>query len=341
MMIPEQITSSAQTTQYLSSVQSLQSPPNTTMHTNELSTEKTTELLKLLQTASYAQNILQLNWINSLSSNLLQDYVESKDRNNNECVPVNDNLNQDNSVKINQGILNDDVIIKLISRLQQYQQINTINSESANNLLKITTAFDTTESVIPNDTINNNNNINNMTTWSPNKPYQLCSEERQYQEYQDNNSKLLLPEVTSSFGTLNNSHLSSVSSSKITTNANLTSYAETYNLINMNSLPNIDSSTNRMLKSDEQHLSESSRKLESTFKCENEKHFPVVQQDTPQQQQQQQQQSSKPHDVTNKKTLQWAKLGVPQPAILTKYSAPVHIDVGGTLYTSSLKALTK
>ncbi|KAL3318530.1 BTB/POZ domain-containing protein kctd1 [Cichlidogyrus casuarinus] len=34
-------------------------------------------------------------------------------------------------------------------------------------------------------------------------------------------------------------------------------------------------------------------------------------------------------------------LGVPQPAPLTKHNAPVHIDVGGTLYTSSLETLTR
>ncbi|TGZ67438.1 hypothetical protein CRM22_004783 [Opisthorchis felineus] len=37
----------------------------------------------------------------------------------------------------------------------------------------------------------------------------------------------------------------------------------------------------------------------------------------------------------------WTSLGVPQPAIPTRYTAPVHVDVGGTLYTSSLETLTK
>lgn len=33
--------------------------------------------------------------------------------------------------------------------------------------------------------------------------------------------------------------------------------------------------------------------------------------------------------------------GIPSPAHLTKANAPVHIDVGGTMYTSSLATLTK
>ena len=33
--------------------------------------------------------------------------------------------------------------------------------------------------------------------------------------------------------------------------------------------------------------------------------------------------------------------GVPCPATPTRYTAPVHIDVGGTIYTSSLETLTK
>ncbi|KAK2720340.1 hypothetical protein QYM36_004280 [Artemia franciscana] len=34
-------------------------------------------------------------------------------------------------------------------------------------------------------------------------------------------------------------------------------------------------------------------------------------------------------------------LGIPCIAVATKSSAPVHIDVGGTIYTSSLETLTK
>ncbi|CAL8071427.1 unnamed protein product [Calicophoron daubneyi] len=37
----------------------------------------------------------------------------------------------------------------------------------------------------------------------------------------------------------------------------------------------------------------------------------------------------------------WLCMGVPQPAAPTRFTAPVHIDVGGTLYTSSLETLTK
>lgn len=33
--------------------------------------------------------------------------------------------------------------------------------------------------------------------------------------------------------------------------------------------------------------------------------------------------------------------GIPMPAKLTKTTAPVHIDVGGHMYTSSLSTLTK
>lgn len=33
--------------------------------------------------------------------------------------------------------------------------------------------------------------------------------------------------------------------------------------------------------------------------------------------------------------------GIPTPAQLTKSNAPVHIDVGGHMYTSSLATLTK
>ena len=33
--------------------------------------------------------------------------------------------------------------------------------------------------------------------------------------------------------------------------------------------------------------------------------------------------------------------GVPCSATPTRYTAPVHIDVGGTIYTSSLETLTK
>lgn len=33
--------------------------------------------------------------------------------------------------------------------------------------------------------------------------------------------------------------------------------------------------------------------------------------------------------------------GVPCPATPTRYTAPVHIDVGGTIYTSSLETLTR
>ena len=33
--------------------------------------------------------------------------------------------------------------------------------------------------------------------------------------------------------------------------------------------------------------------------------------------------------------------GVPCPATPTRYTAPVHIDVGGSIYTSSLETLTR
>lgn len=34
-------------------------------------------------------------------------------------------------------------------------------------------------------------------------------------------------------------------------------------------------------------------------------------------------------------------VGIPKPAQLTQTNAPVHIDVGGHMYTSSLATLTK
>lgn len=33
--------------------------------------------------------------------------------------------------------------------------------------------------------------------------------------------------------------------------------------------------------------------------------------------------------------------GIPSVAAASRYTAPVHIDVGGTIYTSSLETLTK
>lgn len=40
-------------------------------------------------------------------------------------------------------------------------------------------------------------------------------------------------------------------------------------------------------------------------------------------------------------TTTYRATGVPNPATPTKYTAPVHIDVGGTIYTSSLEVLTR
>ncbi|KAF6770056.1 hypothetical protein AHF37_11564 [Paragonimus kellicotti] len=43
-----------------------------------------------------------------------------------------------------------------------------------------------------------------------------------------------------------------------------------------------------------------------------------------------------------KHTSNWSSgLGVPKPATPTRFTAPVHVDVGGVLYTSSLETLTK
>lgn len=47
--------------------------------------------------------------------------------------------------------------------------------------------------------------------------------------------------------------------------------------------------------------------------------------------------SSVPYLQTNPKSLS----GIPCVAASSKYTAPVHIDVGGTIYTSSLETLTK
>ncbi|CAH8539228.1 unnamed protein product [Dicrocoelium dendriticum] len=45
--------------------------------------------------------------------------------------------------------------------------------------------------------------------------------------------------------------------------------------------------------------------------------------------------------ITGNQTSNWPKLGVPLPAAPTRVTAPVHVDVGGVLYTSSLQTLTK
>lgn len=46
--------------------------------------------------------------------------------------------------------------------------------------------------------------------------------------------------------------------------------------------------------------------------------------------------------VTNQNGGYAAKIsGVPCPATPTRYTAPVHIDVGGVIYTSSLETLTR
>lgn|SRR6218665_1338874 len=51
--------------------------------------------------------------------------------------------------------------------------------------------------------------------------------------------------------------------------------------------------------------------------------------------------ASSPSPPTGQLTV-FAKItGVPCPATPTRYTAPVHIDVGGTIYTSSLETLTK
>ncbi|XP_076449374.1 BTB/POZ domain-containing protein kctd15-like [Babylonia areolata] len=50
---------------------------------------------------------------------------------------------------------------------------------------------------------------------------------------------------------------------------------------------------------------------------------------------------ARPSSSTTPNGHTFSKIGVPCPATPTRYTAPVHIDVGGVIYTSSLETLTR
>ncbi|KAL8608354.1 hypothetical protein ACOMHN_002587 [Nucella lapillus] len=50
---------------------------------------------------------------------------------------------------------------------------------------------------------------------------------------------------------------------------------------------------------------------------------------------------ARPSSSTTPNGHAFSKIGVPCPATPTRYTAPVHIDVGGVIYTSSLETLTR
>ncbi|VDP72955.1 unnamed protein product [Schistosoma mattheei] len=346
IMIPEQITSLSELSSHIPISTSIL--PSTT-HTTELTIDRTTELLKLIQTASNGQNILKLDWMNFQSSNELQEYTEHKNK-----VDEYANSNQGDFVNI-QSELN--VGLKdLINQLQPCQQIGM---ESHNCATDNSESISTSES---NKSVTMIHDSSEVSTWNPSKLYQLCNEIKQYQEYSDVDSRLST-DLILLLNTLNDSASSIVASVKLgpkncinNDNNNQSNY-EGYNMIKTNNFANIEcfnkndllnitnsgrsqmQSTNKTSNNNNELLfTESQGKLTSSlFKSNDNINSLGIQHEVPQQQPQ-----SKLYDTTNKRpVLHWAKLGVPQPASPTRYSAPVHIDVGGTLYTSSLKALTK
>ncbi|VDP24156.1 unnamed protein product [Schistosoma margrebowiei] len=345
-MIPEQITSLSELSSHIPISTSIL--PSTT-HTTELTIDRTTELLKLIQTASNGQNILKLNWMNFQSSNELQEYTEHKNK-----VDEYASSNQGDFVNI-QSELN--VGLKdFINQLQPHQQIGMESHNCATDNSEI---ISTSES---NKSVTMIHDSSEVSTWNPSKLYQLCNEIKQYQEYPDVDSRLST-DLILLLNTLNDSASSIVASVKLgpknsinNDNNNRPNY-EGYNMIKTNNFANIEcfnkndllnvtnneryqmQSTNRISNNNNELLfTESQEKLTSgLFKSNDNINSLGIQHEI-----QQQQPQSKLYDTSNKRpVLHWAKLGVPQPASPTRYSAPVHIDVGGTLYTSSLKALTK
>ncbi|CAH8571974.1 BTB/POZ domain-containing protein KCTD1/15 [Schistosoma bovis] len=345
-MIPEQITSLSELSSHIPISTSIL--PSTT-HTTELTIDRTTELLKLIQTASNGQNILKLDWMNFQSSNELQEYTEHKNK-----VDEYSNSNQGDFVNI-QSELN--VGLKdLINQLQPCQRIEMERNNCATDNSEI---ISTSES---NKSVTMIHDSSEVSTWNPPKLYQLCNEIKQYQEYSDVDSRLST-DLILLLNTLNDSASSIVASVKLgpkncinNDNNNQSNY-EGYNMIKTNDFANIEcfnkndllnitnsgrsqmQSTNKISNNNNELLfTESQGKLTSgLFKSNDNIHSLGIQHEI-----QQQQPQSKLYDTSNKRpVLHWAKLGVPQPASPTRYSAPVHIDVGGTLYTSSLKALTK
>ncbi|KAK4470470.1 hypothetical protein MN116_006022 [Schistosoma mekongi] len=307
--------------------------PSTT-YTTDSTFDRTTELLKFLQTASYAQNVLKLNWINSPNSNTLQQYAEHE----NKVDEYSTNSN-------NQG--------NPVVQAQQYQPTETESHDCTTNSTEILGSFGVNNSIII------NHNVNDVSYWSPSKLYQFCKEIKQYQEYSDNDNRetvdliSLVNMLNDSAKTTNNdiNKDNNNSSNYTPSNVIMTNNLTDIDCNNKNDLSNITCFTRSHERSANKITGSSSSILlrEPQEKLTNELHKSVdntnsleTQQEIHHQNYNQQQPKPKVYDISIKRPgLQWAKLGVPQPASPTRYSAPVHIDVGGTLYTSSLKALTK
>ncbi|TNN06685.1 BTB/POZ domain-containing protein [Schistosoma japonicum] len=308
--------------------------PSTT-YTTDLTFDRTTELLKFLQTASYAQNVFKLNWINSSNSSTLQQNAEHK--NNVDEYSTNSN---------NQGIP--------VIQTQQHQQIGTKNHDCT------TYNEDILGSLGENNSIIINQDVNDVNYWSPSKLYQFCNEIKQYQEYSDNDNRAttdlisLVNMLNDSWKTITNNDINEDYKNSLNytpSNVVMTNNLSDIDCNNKNDLFNITSfgrshegSVNKITRNgssillrepQEKHTNELFKSVDNTNCLE-------TQQEIHNHNYNQQQPKSKLHDISVQRPgLQWAKLGVPQPASPTRYSAPVHIDVGGTLYTSSLKALTK
>ncbi|CAH8576546.1 unnamed protein product [Heterobilharzia americana] len=328
---------------------------------NELTSDKAKELFEFIQTTSYAQNILKLNWINSLSSTFLQGHTDCKEKTD-EFIDDGDNNNDCTSndfIKVSCTIHDD--FKKLVNHLRQHKQTGSISQDDSIDNSENTGVIDRIKFIIPNnsDTVttttndnNSNNNNSDMSIRSPNKLYQLCNEIKHYQDLLGSNRKVS-GDLVSILSLLNNSSPPSIPSLKIQSNRNITSYSEKCNTTKINDLSNteytnqddptgmrsLQSQVITKISNNDEHLVSGFKEklINPLFKFINDKHTPIVQQKSNQHHQQ-----PISYDIsTRKPALHWTKLGVPQPATLTKYSAPVHIDVGGTLYTSSLQALTK
>ncbi|CAH8519702.1 unnamed protein product [Schistosoma turkestanicum] len=347
-MIPKQITSLLEFSSHTPVSTSVL--PSTT-DTNESTFDRTIGLFKFIQTASYAQNILKQNSKNSQYSNILQEYTEHENK-----VDEYVNHNQGDLNNIQCG-LNED-LKHLVNHSQPCQQIATESYDHATDNSQIINTFET---IKPITTLQDNSEA---STWNPSKLYQLCNEIKQYQEYSNTDNRLstdlilLLDMLNDSASTIvesaklssnnniynDNSNHSNYDSYNVTksNNANIDCIDRSNLLYKTNTEQSVKLSTNNIYN-DNSELSfmESQEKLTSdqlrSNNTNNNSNYLRFQHGI-----QQQQPQSKLYDTSNKKpVLHWAKLGVPQPASPTRYSAPVHIDVGGTLYTSSLKALTK
>ncbi|XP_018651899.1 putative potassium channel tetramerization domain-containing [Schistosoma mansoni] len=346
IMIPEQITPLSELSSHIPISTSVL--PSTT-HTTELVSDKTTELLKLIQTAPNGQNILKLNWMNFQSSNEFQEYTEHKNK-----VDEYASNNQGDFVNIQSGFS-----VGLKNLINQLQPCHQIGMESHNCTTDNSEIISTSEA---NKSVTMIHDSSEVSTWNPSKLYRLCNEIKQHQEYPDVDSKLST-DLILLLNMLNDSASPIVASVKLGSknsinndNNNQSNY-EGYNMMKTNNFANIEcfnkndllnttnigrsemQSTNKISNNNNELLfTELQEKLTSgLFKSNDSINTLGIQHEIRQQQPQ-----SKLYDTSDKKpVLHWAKLGVPQPASPTRYSAPVHIDVGGTLYTSSLKVLTK